>query len=396
MQKIEDNGLFSRHINYSSFIKKTISSKNQNRSIYIYVKKQLEGGVLQEGFGGKLVALMLILSTIFSAMAAPKFGALLIASANFLSEGTSLEDSLNGSKPSFLPETLKEEENSQKSPQKTESATSETNPKPKKDSKPAGKVLEQTFSPQSANTSYNNTYLNNKTGVNVDIKKLLESDKTALKKGSDLPQILIVHTHATEKYLSEDKSTYTDSDLERTKSSKESVVGVGEKVAKLLEKGGIKVIHDKTLHDSPSYSGAYSRSYQTVSEILSKNKDIKLVLDIHRDAIASGDDLIKPIAEIGGKKAAQVMICVGSETGSVADFPNWQKNLSVGLRLQQGLEVLYPGLARPLYLAYEREYNQSLFGGSIIVEFGTCANSVEEAQYSAELVANAILSVFVE
>ena len=117
-----------------------------------------------------------------------------------------------------------------------------------------------------------------------------------------------------------------------------------------------------------------------------------MVLDIHRDAIGDGDDLIKPVAEIKGKNAAQVMVCVGSNTGSVDYYPNWQNNLSLGLQLQETLETLYPGLARALYVAYDRCWNQNLSPGSLIIEFGTNGNTFQEAKYSATLVGNALVA----
>ena len=338
----------------------------------------------------RIIILGLIISLIISSAAMPKVGAELISSATLFSS-----DSKSSSKkePSFEPDEIKAESASVSSvSSKTEETKQEK--KPAKKEKEEGKILSQFFSPSSATDSFGTAYLNNRSGQSVDIKSLLEGENTALDFGSQKPQVLIVHTHATENYMNTDKDYYTASDLERTKKENESVIGVGSKIAALLEKEGISVIHDKTLHDYPSYSGAYSRSYETTSSYLKKYSSIKLVLDIHRDAIASGDDLIKPVTEIDGKNAAQVMICVGSQTGVVADFPNWKKNLALGLRLHKSIEALYPGLARPLYLAYEREYNQSLHQGSLIIEFGTNANTFFEAEYSAQLVANAIIATF--
>ncbi len=341
----------------------------------------------------RIIILGLIISLIISAAAMPKVGAKLISTAAIFVP--QLKSSSN-KEPSFEPNEVKIKSVSASSisSKSEESATASKENKPTKKEKAEGKILSQFFSPTSATDSFGSAYLNNRSGQSVDIKSLIESEKTALDFGSEKPQVLIVHTHATENYMQTEKDYYTASDLERTKKEKQSVIGIGSKVAALLEKEGISVIHDKTLHDYPSYSGAYSRSYETVSSYLEKHSSIKLVLDIHRDAIASGDDLIKPIAEVDGKNAAQVMICVGSQTGVVADFPNWKKNLALGLRLHKSIEALYPGLARPLYLAFEREYNQSLHSGSLIIEFGTNANTFSEADYSAELVASAIIATF--
>ncbi len=257
-------------------------------------------------------------------------------------------------------------------------------------SKKLGSITPQFFSPYTtANLHKGKVYVNNRTGLKVDINTLIKGYN--LKITDDSPQVLIVHTHATENYSTKD-TYYTKEDMARTGDESRNVIGVGNEVERVLKKAGIGVIHDKTLHDSPSYSGSYTRSYNTVENYLKKYPNIKVVLDIHRDAIGEGDDLVKPVTEIKGKKAAQVMICVGSNTGSVDYYPNWEKNLSFGLKLQQNLETLYPGLARALYVAYDRCWNQNLSTGSIIIEFGTNGNTFKEAKYSATLVGNGLVA----
>ncbi len=276
---------------------------------------------------------------------------------------------------------------------KTKEETVNTSPK-KQNEKKLGKLIPQFLSPYNANTSYNNIYVNNQSGKKINIKKLTTGFHTGVELKNAQPQVLIMHTHATENYIRHSGNYYTKSDLERTSNESGNVIGVGNRLAEILEKGGVTVLHDKTLHDSPSYSGSYNRAAVTVQKYLKKYPSIKVVLDVHRDAIGSGDDLVKPVTEIDGKNAAQVMICVGSETGSIDYFPDWQENLKLGLKLQQTMEVMYPTLARALYLSYEHSYNQDLHKGSIIIEFGTNGNSFEEAEYSATLVGNALVTMF--
>lgn len=259
--------------------------------------------------------------------------------------------------------------------------------------KKLGKIDSQFITPYNANTSYNNIYLNNQSGVKVSIQKLIKSFNFSVKPQSKQPQFLIVHTHATENYALSSDGAFRSVDLERSKDPNNSVIGVGNEVERVLKKAGISVIHSKVLHDNPSYSGSYMRSAATVQKYLKKYPSIKVVLDIHRDAIGDAKRLVKPVTKINGKAAAQVMICVGSETGDVTDFPNWRQNLSLGLKLQQTMEVLYPGLARALFLAGDRCYNQNLSPGSIIVEFGTNGNSFSEAKYSGTLVGNALVTM---
>mgnify|MGYP002442402645 FL=1 len=167
------------------------------------------------------------------------------------------------------------------------------------------------------------------------------------------------------------------------------MVSVGNIVADKLNAAGITTLHDTTEHDYPKYTGSYSRAAKTINGYLKKYPSIKIVLDLHRDAAANGNDKIKLTTEIGGKRAAQVMLVMGSQSGSQTHFPNWKENLKLALRLQQTLENKYPTLARPLSLT-SSGYNESLTKGSLLIEFGTDANTVEEAHYSAGLVGNAL------
>ena len=236
----------------------------------------------------------------------------------------------------------------------------------------------------------------NITGIDIDIKKLTEAALGFSIEQNESPQVLIVHTHATESFMSTDSTYYTDDFSPRSKDNSKNMVKIGDIVAEKLNNAGIKTLHDATLHDYPEYTGSYTRSAKTIKSYLSKYPDIKIVLDLHRDSVASGEsDKVKLVTEIGGKKAAQVMLVMGSQTGSVTGHPNWQENLKLAFKLQQKLENNYPTLARPLMLM-SKLYNQNLTTGSLLLEFGTDANSLEEACYSAELVGNALAELLKE
>ena len=143
-----------------------------------------------------------------------------------------------------------------------------------------------------------------------------------------------------------------------------------------------------TQHDYPSYNGSYQRSRVTVESYLKKYPSIKVVLDIHRDAIASGDTVTAPVAEVEGKTAAQIMIISGCENESM-DYPNYMQNLRFSAALQNQLEGDYPGLTRPVLFDY-RLYNQDLTNGSILIEVGSHGNTLEQAAYSGELIGKAL------
>lgn len=256
-----------------------------------------------------------------------------------------------------------------------------------------GKIFEQFLSPYAAKYGYNGIYMKNNTGISVDIKKEMSETFSLPLKKTDEPQVLIVHTHATECYMPEERDFYTAADKFRSVDNDKNVTQIGEIIAEKLRAGGIAVIHDRTQHDYPTYNGSYGRAAKTINEYLKKYPSIKIVVDVHRDSIAmTENDRCKPTVSIKGKKAAQVMLVMGSQTGSVSNFPNWRKNLRLALRYQQTMEAMYPGLARPLVLCSSR-YNEDLTSGSMLLEVGTDGNTFEEACYSAELAGEALAAL---
>ncbi len=207
------------------------------------------------------------------------------------------------------------------------------------------------------------------------------------------PQILIMHTHETEAYEPYSRDFYDKSFTCRTTDDEKNMAAVGNAIAVQLEAAGIAVIHDVTKHDFPSYNDSYDRSRVTVESILEQYPSIKIVLDIHRDAIEREDGTrIAPIAEINGRQAAQVMIISGCDDGTM-DMPDYMQNFRFACALQQQLEADYEGITRPVLFDY-RKYNQDLTTGSILIEVGGHANSIDEALYSGELIGKSLAKLF--
>lgn len=259
-----------------------------------------------------------------------------------------------------------------------------------------GKVISRYISPYNAGLSYSGVYMKNSTDLTVNIKEMLSSPLSFKITKTDSPQVLIVHTHTTETYMTEEADYYTSAFSSRSRDNEKNMVSVGKIVAEKLNNAGIKTLHDTTEHDYPNYTGSYSRAAKTINSYLKKYPTIKVVLDLHRDAVSSGDsDKVKLVTEINGKKAAQVMLVMGSQSGSVKNFPKWKENLKLAVRLQQKIEKKYPTLARPLSLM-PKNYNESLSTGSLLIEFGTDVNTLTEAHYSAKLVGNALAELLGE
>ena len=255
------------------------------------------------------------------------------------------------------------------------------------------KITDRFISPYGANTSYNNVFLKNNTGLTIDLPSLLKQRLNFKVEKNSSPQVLIVHTHSTESYMTQDRDYYTESDFSRRLDTNQNMVHIGEIFAEKLQNAGIGVIHDKTLHDHPSYTGSYTRSAETVNKHLSENPSIKIVIDIHRDAITSEDKTkTRPVLQFGGENTAQVMLVMGSETGGITNFPKWKENLAFAVKYQQTLEVMYPGIARAITLN-SAKYNQNLTVGSILLEVGSEANTFSEAESAAEKSATALVGL---
>lgn len=208
---------------------------------------------------------------------------------------------------------------------------------------------------------------------------------------SDEPQVLILHTHATETYQTWPDLIYDPDFTARTQNTALNMCAVGEKMTQVLNEAGINTLHDTTLHDSPSYTESYDRSYATTQAYLEKYPSIKVVLDVHRDAIEDSDGTwVKPLCTINGEDTAQVMIIAGCDNGSGIQLPNWRLNLRFAAAWEEAMESRTPGLTRPVMCAY-RYYNQDLTTGSLLIEIGGHANTVTEAiragQYAAEALA---------
>ena len=150
-------------------------------------------------------------------------------------------------------------------------------------------------------------YLYNRTNYDLD-ESVLTQGSVDVDLGEG-PQILIVHTHGSEAYAQTDGDTYEPSDPYRTTDCTHNVVRVGEEMATVFRAHGFGVVHDPTLYDYPSYTGAYDRSGAAVEQWLSKYPTIKIVLDVHRDALVGNDGQVyKMVAQEAGQKLSLIHI----------------------------------------------------------------------------------------
>lgn len=259
-----------------------------------------------------------------------------------------------------------------------------------------GELTEQFFGVSQAAKNmyvqYKNGFIKNSTKIfNDQVQEILKEEWDRESLEWEQPMVLIYHTHATESFEDYDNGCYDKRNTWRSTDNSNNITVVGDIITKILEDNGIGVVHDKTQHDYPSYNGSYERSAVTIKKYLEQYPTIQIALDIHRDAIQHDDVLVKPICEINGEKASQVMLIAGCDDGTM-NMPNWRENLRFGAELQNVMEQEYPGLARPLFFAY-RKYNQDLCPAGLLLEVGSHGNTLEEASISGKYVGRALVKL---
>jgi stage II sporulation protein P len=225
---------------------------------------------------------------------------------------------------------------------------------------------------------------------------------SATESASEAPLVLVLHTHATECYF-EDRTNLSDFATEgvesyflenqtsfRTSDPEKSVVKVGKTFAEELNGLGVPTLHCTTMHDQNDFNDAYINSAETVKQYLKEYPSIQYVIDLHRDSVVRGDSFVKSYTEIEGVASAQVMLVVG--TNQKGRHPNWKQNLIVATSFKDSLDALYPSLSRALYLRTAR-FNQEYLPGCMLLEVGSAANTLEEAERAAQFAARAFFQM---
>ncbi|MTI81494.1 MAG: stage II sporulation protein P [Firmicutes bacterium] len=210
-----------------------------------------------------------------------------------------------------------------------------------------------------------------------DMSKETEENNIAL---NGPPHVAIYNTHTGETYV------LTDG-MDRINGKRGGVVRVAEALQQQLQKKHqIKTVRSDEVHDA-QYNLSYINSEKTVKQLIDQHKELKLVLDIHRDAGRPRSDCY---VEIEGKKVARIMVVVGSNARM--SFPTWQENLANARMLVNKMDEMYPGLSHGIRVK-EGRYNQQYHTGALLIEIGSEENSTAEAMAGAELLANVIAEV---
>ncbi|MFA9423814.1 MAG: stage II sporulation protein P [Sedimentibacter sp.] len=195
--------------------------------------------------------------------------------------------------------------------------------------------------------------------------------------------IVLYHTHSTEAYFPDNGLNFRSLDEEL------NVTGIGSRITQNLGKYGLNIIHLTNYNDYPDYNSSYANSNYNVSQILSSSKK-NLIIDFHRDGAVENSEYEKVLSEmktieIDKKTAATCTLVVGDENGNVEE-------LKKAARIFYGIaEDMYPGLFRDIIIRPGAYFNQYLSDYAMLIEIGSTLNTLEEAQYSADLLSEVLL-----
>lgn len=261
---------------------------------------------------------------------------------------------------------------------------------------PLGTIPEGSFAIITENIPYKSkgeVCIKNETSYSPQIDLLASKSVPALSQSDasfseNAPVVLIIHTHGTEAYSDNGSYYFQEDELARSDNIEENVVAVGAALAQALEDSGIPTLHVKKMHDKESYLTSYNESAKTVIECLSEHPSIELVIDLHRDAIIYEDG--RMVRTLSADGSAQLMLLVGSDQNG-ANYPHWQDNLEMALELQVSLEAISPGITRPIDLRAS-SFNQQLSERALLLEVGSCGNTLDEAKQAAAVFAQALSS----
>lgn len=194
---------------------------------------------------------------------------------------------------------------------------------------------------------------------------------------SSSPQVYIYNTHQTESYSMKTLEPYNITP---------SVMMASYLMKEYFQKEGIETIveeaniSDYMKEQGYQYAESYVASRTFVESILKKYPDLKLIIDLHRDAIPHDSSTIT----IGEKNYAKVLFIVGMNN------PNYQTNLSLAQSLSDLINQSYPKLSRGIMSKSGSNvnglYNQDLNGNMILLELGANENTIDEVQNTVEAI----------
>jgi stage II sporulation protein P len=217
------------------------------------------------------------------------------------------------------------------------------------------------------------------TGVVIDTQNPELQEPEAVNAPFEDPLVIIYHTHATEAYQPITIGNFHTTEEEGT------VREIGAIMVKELEKLGIKVVHDKTLHNYPSYSQSYNRSLETAQGLMRKYPTAIFVIDLHRDA-ASYMGNVGSTVLVNGETTATYSLVIGKGNANANALRTYANKIHIKA------EEMFPGFGgRNIEKPYR--FNQYISDYHILLEIGNNQNNIKEARNTAKYFSQVLAEV---
>ena len=193
------------------------------------------------------------------------------------------------------------------------------------------------------------------------------------------PVVIIYHTHATESYQPISDGNFHSLPEPGT------VREVGDVLTEALEAKGIQVIHDKTIHDSPSYNQSYTRSLETIQKLIGNNESARIIIDLHRDAASYSGNVAKTVT-INKDMAAKYSLVIGKGN------PNVEALRVFANHVNATAEKMYPGFGGKI-IEKQYKFNQYVSDYYLLLEVGNNQNTIDQAKLTGKYFADVMAQV---
>ena len=187
------------------------------------------------------------------------------------------------------------------------------------------------------------------------------------------PVVYIYNTHQGEAYNDNGLLEYNITpDVQMASSLLEGLLEK-DNIATIVEKGSMS---EYLKNNNLDYNESYQASRYYLEQTLKDNPNLKLIIDLHRDAISKKSSTVL----IDGKSYAKLMFVVGKNND------HYQSNLDLANKLNDMIKNKYPDLTRGVLTkdgtGIRGRFNQDLSEKIILIEVGGNENTIDEVMNS--------------
>ena len=204
----------------------------------------------------------------------------------------------------------------------------------------------------------------NESNVITEDTKYIEKEK---------PIVYIYNTHQAENYVDNTLKDYNISP--NVQMASYLLQGLLEKdhITTIVEEGSMS---EYLKNNNLDYNESYQASRYYLEKILNEYPNLKLIIDLHRDAVKHSSSTIT----INGKNYARLMFVVGLNNDT------YEQNLELSNLLNNKINEKYPSLSRGVLTkngtGIRGRFNQDLSNKIVLIECGGNENTIDEVMNS--------------